>query len=417
MTIVHGTVLLVFGFTLAAAFSGIRFTEENVLIFLSLFVFSGGLQLVAMYTASEEMVWKLYPPITHLPLIMLLCLVYRKHLVAAASAVFTAYLCCQPAKWVGVFTYQISGSTSAELVMRTLCLLLTGYVTIVYLSPFLSEIFSKDTRSVCIFGIVPTVYYLFDYATAIYTDLWMRNIRVVMEFPALFLAAIFMIFCVVYYKEYEQKAEAQHKEQVIQIAVEQQAKEIAAIKQATKEIRLLRHDMRMFLSSLAIAIENGDMETVNIMINSQVSQIDGTKLVRFCSNDIINYVISDYAARCKDKDVEFTCNIKMEELTVDELLFSSILSNALDNALDAQKTVPPEKRSIRLMLKNSNGKLLLSVKNAVGKQVLFADDLPVSIPDRHGHGTQSILYLTEKLGGNCQFSAQDDDSFLLRVVL
>lgn len=90
MTIVHGTVLLVFGFTLTAAFSGIRFTEENVLIFLSLFVFSGGLQLVAMYTASESMVWKLYPLITHLPLIMLLCLVYRKHLVAAASAVFTA---------------------------------------------------------------------------------------------------------------------------------------------------------------------------------------------------------------------------------------------------------------------------------------------------------------------------------------
>ena len=90
MTIVHGTVLLVFGFTLAAAFSGIRFTTENVLIFLSLFIFSGGLQLVAMYTASEEMVWKLYPLITHLPLIMLLCLVYHKTLAAASASSFAA---------------------------------------------------------------------------------------------------------------------------------------------------------------------------------------------------------------------------------------------------------------------------------------------------------------------------------------
>ena len=416
LTFLHGTFLLIFGISLSAAFAGLRFTKRNFLTFLGLFVFSGGLQLTAIFLISETAVWKLYPLITHIPLILLLCYVYRKSLATAAAAVFTAYLCCQPSKWFGILVYQLTNRAVAELSARILFLIPVGYVAIFYLSSYLSEIFNKDRRSVCIFGFVPTVYYLFDYGTVIYTDLWLSNVQVVMEFMPFFLAVIYMSFCFIYYKEYEQKADAQRKEQIIRIAVEQQAKEIAVVKQTAREIRFLRHDMRLFLSSLAISIENGEMDTAREMINTHITRIDGTRLEHFCGNDIVNYVISDYSARCKDESVSFFCTIELEELAVDEIMFSSILSNALDNALNAQKLLPPDMRSIKLMLKNSGGKLLLSVKNPVGQQVIFSDGLPVSSEDGHGYGTQSIRYLTERLGGNCQFFVQDD-TFILRVVL
>jgi len=416
LTLIHGTFLLIFGFVLSGAFSNLRLTRRNALIFLGLSVFSGGLQLAAMLSASEEIVWKIYPLVTHLPLILLLCLVYHRPLATAAAAVFTAYLFCVPVKWFGLLVGMITGSEVAELIARILSIIPVGFVAVSQMSTYFAEIFSKDIRSVCIFGFIPAAYYVFDYIAAIYTDLWTSNHPLVAEFMPFLLAVTYMVFCATYYKEYEQKADAQRKEHIIQIAVEQQTKEVAAIRQSAQEIRLLRHDMRMFLSSLAISIENGEMETVRIMINSQISQIDGAKLMRYCSNDILNYVISDYAARCKEKSVDFNCSVKLGELTVDELMLSSILSNALDNALHAQRFLSPEKRSIRLMLQNSGGKILLSVKNAVGQQVLFADGLPVSAPGRHGYGTQSIRYMTERLGGNCQFFVQDN-TFVLRVVI
>ena len=71
---------------------------------------------------------------------------------------------------------------------------------------------------------------------------------------------------------------------------------------------------------------------------------------------------------------------------------------------------------IRLMLKQSGGKLLLSVKNPTSKQVTFTNGLPLSDKRGHGYGIQSIRYMTERLGGNCQFS-QQQDTFILRVVL
>lgn len=414
--LVHGAAILFFGMTLTASFAGIRGIRENVLVFLGLYLLSGGLQIGTMVLFSESFVWKLYPVITHLPLILLLCCYYRKTLPTALAATFSAYLCCQPSKWSGVVALQLTGSPVWEYAVRLLVLSVVASVVLPYVASCLSDIYNKDRRSVCIFGIVPTVYYLFDYATVVYSDLWDSTNPAVAEFLPLVLAFTHMIFCFVYYQEYEQKADAQRNEEIMRIAAQQQAKEITAIKHSEQEIRLLRHDMRLLLSSLNVCIDNEDPQKARELISAYIDQVNSTRVERYCSIDSVNYVLSDYAARCEAGNVPFTFLIELGELTVDEILFCSILSNALDNALNAQKLLPVEKRSIRVMIKISNEKLLLSVKNPLGKKVVFTDGLPVTGKRGHGYGTQSIRYMTEKLGGNCQFSVQDG-LFILRVVL
>ena len=416
LTFLYGACVLVFGTALTASFADIRFTKRNLLIFFGLAVCSGCLQVLAMLTASDETVWKLYPLIAHLPLLTILCIVFRKPLETALAAIFTAYLCCQPSKWCYLLAVRLTDSVTVGLAVRILCLIPVGYWVLFHLSSYLAKIFNKDTRSVCIFGIVPAVYYVFDYVTSIYAGLWISDKQILFEFLSFFMAVMYVGFCFLYYKEYEQKADALRKEQIIRTTVEQQAKEIKAVKQIEREIRILRHDMRMFLSTVAVSLENGETEKARELIDSQITRIDGVRLKRFCSNEIVNYVISDYAARCREEEVAFICSVELDELPVDEIMFASILSNAMDNALNAQKSLPRDVRCVKLMLKKSDGKLLLSVKNPVAQPVIFSDGIPVSGKNGHGYGTQSIRYLTERLGGNCQFSLQDD-TFILRVVL
>ena len=112
----------------------------------------------------------------------------------------------------------------------------------------------------------------------------------------------------------------------------------------------------------------------------------------------------------------FTHVVQIQELKQDVMLVASILSNGLDNAFNAQAVIDPEKRYIKLLIKHSEGKLLLSVKNPVEKAPVFVSGLPVTNQKGHGYGTQSIRYLAERMGGNCQFSVQDG-AFVLRVVL
>ena len=65
-----------------------------------------------------------------------------------------------------------------------------------------------------------------------------------------FLCIVFLLFSVVYYKEYESKADLELQEQFIKISFEQQKKELESIKEKENEIRIIRHDMRLFINTL-----------------------------------------------------------------------------------------------------------------------------------------------------------------------
>ena len=212
------------------------------------------------------------------------------------------------------------------------------------------------------------------------------------------------------------KMQLQQKKRIVEITAQQQAKEVETIRKSNLETSLLRHDMRLLLSSLAVCIDEGNKEKAHEMIDSQISRIDGTTYRRFCENDMVNYVLSDYYARCHAADIPFHYQADVSRLGIDEVMFCSIVSNALDNALNAQASLPESKRSIRLLIRHTDGKLLLSVVNPVLEAPVFSDGLPVPSRPEHGYGTQSIRYLSQRLGGYCQFCVENG-MFITRVIL
>ena len=70
------------------------------------------------------------------------------------------------------------------------------------------------------------------------------------------------------------------------------------------------------------------------------------------------------------------------------------------------------------MLKSSDGKLLLSVRNPYKDKPILVDGMPISpaASQGHGYGTKSICYMTERLGGNCQF-VLEENQFVVRVII
>ena len=391
-------------------------TKKNLAICFAFCAGSGFVQFLAYTTFSPDFVWKIYPFIAHLPLFLLLVFGFQQRAITVIASISTAYLCCQPAKWFGVLTFALTQNQIFEYIVR-ICLLCTFFIIIHFrLSQTIAEIFHKNTRNVFIFGITPMVYYLFDYLVVRYTNFWSAHTHVTAEFLSFFLCIIFLTFCLVYYKEYEQKSNAQQKEQIIQLIIDEQQKELDAIKHSEHEIRILRHDMRLFLQNLSLCIENNDKITAQKMISSYIDSVEATSIKKYCQNPTINYVISAFSKKCEELQISLHCDIVMTELNCDEVIFSSILSNALDNAVNAQEQLPVTQRRIELMLKNRNDKLLLSVQNPFQGKPILSNGIPVSDQKGHGYGSQSILYLTERMGGVCQFKA-DNNIFSVRVII
>lgn len=415
---IHHTLTLLMGVVLSAAFCGVRATKKTLGTVALIFAVCGISQLSAHLLLGEELVWKLYPLIVHALLTVLLRWIFRKRVTTIVASVSLAYLCCQPSKWFGLLAETFTESATAVWLVKIAVTVAVSVWILVFLAALISEIFNKDTRSVLIFGIVPFVYYLFDYTVGIYTNLWEKYYRVTSEFLAFFLCVAFMVFCTVYYREYERKMQIERRNQIIELTSQQQAKEVETIRESNLETSILRHDMRLLLSNLAMSIEQDDKESALNLISGYSAEIKKAEVHRYCANDTVNYILANYESKCQQAGVLFQTNIALEKLSVDEVMLSSIISNALDNALNAQMELPESERQIKLMLKNSDRKLLFSVKNPFAGTVTLdpATQLPVSAREGHGYGTQSILYLAEKLGGRCQFTVQDN-IFILRVVL
>ena len=405
-----------FGVFLSCAFTGIQYTKKNVVVLITFSSICSLLLLMANFLPNPLIVWKILPLIIHIPNLLLLYFYYHKPISTSLAAICTSFLLCQPPKWIYTLLLHIIPNNMIIKIILLVTLFILTFSIAYYLSKSISKLYTKDNKSVYIFGSVPILYYVTNYFLETYTEFWSYSDPMITEFFRFFLCIVFLAFCVAYHKEYEQKADLERKEQIINIFLEQQKKEMENIKEKEHELRIIRHDMRLFLNTIIIHLNENDTEGALKLISSLSSSIEATKVNHYCSNDTINYIISDYAGKCEKASISLQTTIQLANLKVDEIMFASILSNALDNALNATLSLPEHDRVIKLLLKTSNDKLLLSIKNFYDDKIVFSDGIPVSNKPGHGYGTQSIRYMTERIGGKCQFTIEGNE-FILRVVI
>lgn len=412
----HYSILLLFGILFSVAFAGIPATKKNIIAYSSFSLFCVLIQVILYMLFYETIIWKIYPLFTHLPLIFMLYLYNKKSFSTALISVTTAYLSCQPANFLGLFAFHLTRRAEAEYFIRIVVLLITASILSRFAVSYLTQLYNKNRRVLYILGILPVGYYCYDYAIGIYADLWRTNPVITQEILPLLLFFIYVLFCIAFYQEYEMRQIAEQKERIILTASQQQLKDIDALKRSSKEIRLIRHDMRHLLDSISFCLDVNDTAKAQELISGFISHIDATIVARYCKNDTLNYVLSSYVAKCETHNISLSLDIQIDDIHIDEIIFCSTLTNVFDNAFNAQMELPEEKRFIKILIANANERVLISVKNPFHTKPIFKDGLPVSNRKEHGYGAQSIRYLTEKLGGNYQFSVQDN-LFIVRLVL
>ena len=415
--ILHNALTLLFGVYISADFLGIRMNRRNTLI---LFAFSSvlGVVLASFFVLfGANVTEQIYPLIVHIPLVLFLTLFYHYKAILAALSVLTAYLCCQFSNWIGILALNIMHLNWVYFSVRIVTTVLVFIVLLRFVSDAAAQLMRKPTKTLLIFGMLPFVYYLFDYIANVYTNLLYSGSKVIVEFLAFALCVFYILFLLVYFKQYEEKQESEQRGRILEMKRAQSEKEIEAFQQAQHAVSLLRHDMRHFLVSISAFIEKGENEKAMAYIREVIAAADKTATQKYCRNEIVNMILSSYERKIQKSGIRFQYSIRIpERLPVSDVNLTSILSNALENAVHATAMAEPENREIRLDLSMNGNKLLISLKNTCAETPKMVDGLPQSGKNGHGLGTQSIRYVTEKLNGNCQFEAQDH-WFILRVIL
>lgn len=413
----NNSTLLLFGVFVSAAVLSIPFRGKNTAILLVFCIGVNALQLAFYSSIGLVGAQWVYPIFTHLPLILLYSLYYKRRVVDSLFAVMSAYLCCHLSKWLSMLALLFTDQLWVEYGLRAVITVFLGFLIIRYFATSLSVILTKPFKTVLIFSILPAAYYLFDYIATVYTNLLYSGSEIVFEFLPFVLCVAYLIFSIIYFKEYEEKCEAERHNHLMEMKRTQSEKEIEAIRRSEYAVSLLRHDMRHFLNNISSYIEHGDTDKAKSYIHEIIASADKTATKKYCENEIVNMILSSYENEISEKGISFHYSIQIPaKLPVSDVDFTAILSNGLENAIHAVLGLDPDKRSIALDLRINDDKLLLSIKNPYAHKVELLDGIPQAQGTGHGLGTQSIKYVTEKLNGNCQFIAKNGQ-FALRVVL
>lgn len=414
---IHHATTLLFGVFASAALCGIEINRRHALELVGVGAATGAAFSIANVVGGELFARQAYPLVVHLPLIVYLCARYRLSPLLVMLGVTSAYLSCQFSNWMGIAALAATDSQIAYYVARIITTVAVFAILLHWARDIGPRLAVKSPTELEILLILPLVYYVFDYATNVYTTLFHSGSVVTVEFLAFALCAFYLMFLAVYLREYEEKETAERERWMLETRDSAAIKELEAWRQSGRELSILRHDMRHFLRGLAALIEEGHTDEALKRIDELCEAGDRTAVRRFCANETVNIALSSFNSEINRNSI--TANLRAavpQSVHVADVDLFSVLSNALENAIAAASTAPEGKRFVDLDLRFEDGQLLLSVSNTFGRPPHMVDGMPVAGHTGHGFGTKSIKLAVERMNGNCQFRI-NGDRFELRAVM
>ncbi|MDD6231674.1 MAG: GHKL domain-containing protein [Frisingicoccus sp.] len=181
------------------------------------------------------------------------------------------------------------------------------------------------------------------------------------------------------------------------------------LKAAIEEARQARHDMRHQLNQLSALTQAGDLEKLKKYLDGAAARIPSLDM-HFCENRAADSVVGYYCELAKKEGIPFSVQIDLpEKLPIDEIDLCLVLSNLMENALEASMRTDPARRNIKLTSYLHAGSLLLiQIENTYDGFITEKDNIIQSSKRKgNGIGLQSVRHIAEKSGGASTFTYQN----------
>lgn len=400
---------LVFGIAVSVLFAGIESTRKNRLTIGFLCLVFLCVQTACWWIFGLDITSKLYPLIIHLPLIFIFSLYYKRPLLISAVSVLSGYLCCQAPRWIGFLARASFRSSLADHIFYIAAVFLAYYFLKKYVAGSLRQLMEKSYKFCLYLGAVPLFYYSFDYVTTIYTDMLYSGTEWAVQFMPSTISVFYFVFVLQYYAETQKQASLQRERDMLDTQLRLGQKEFASLRQMQQNAAAYRHDMRHHFALLQVLAAKERIEEIKEYLLTAQSDMDAITPIRFCENETVNLILSAFAVKAKQSGILLTIDAKLpDSLPFSDTELCSLLSNALENAIQASENIPDSnKRYIKLRLYSKNTKLCIDIRNSYQLDPIFHQGLPVSKEQGHGFGTKSMVHIVEKHGGVFQFSVKD----------
>ncbi len=168
------------------------------------------------------------------------------------------------------------------------------------------------------------------------------------------------------------------------------------------EARKSRHDIRHHFLVLETMAKKGDVQGILEYLDEFSEKHAGDDVLVYCEHFATNALLSYYSQQAGDEGIAFTakCNIP-SEIGISNKDLTIILSNLLENALNACRKIPDSDKSIKMIGRYQDAGLTLVIKNTSmtePKKDSTGRYLSTS-HSGHGVGIESVQTIVKKYNG------------------
>lgn len=418
ISLLQYVVSFLLGAVISAFLAGAPQRQKWIPRFLLVCISLLAVQLVCFLVFGLAITRKLYPLITHIPLWALLVLILKTPKLQTAVSVLTAYLCCQVPRWIASLGMLLSEEHWLYPVLYIPVSILFVYLFWRYLSAPLGHFLHNSHKNCLQMGMIPALYYLFDYVTTIYTNLLRSGNMAAVQFMPSMLSIAYLLFLMIFHAEHEKQRQLGRERDLLSLQLRQAETSLSAISQIQEQTRQYRHDMRHHFNYLQSLAAENNIPKIQQYLSTAQQDMDALTPVRYCGNETVNMLLTYFASVAKNQQVEYSVSANLpSDISYSETELCSLLSNGLENAIHAASQVPASnRRSVSIHMGTDSKSILIQIENTHTGPILWEDGLPLSQQNGHGLGTRSIRTIARAHGGEALFREQDG-IFQLRILL
>ena len=178
-----------------------------------------------------------------------------------------------------------------------------------------------------------------------------------------------------------------------------------------KEMHALKHDMENAYLVLFSLLEEGKTEKAKKLLSEQLNLLDSVILPIVTDNNLINNVINYRQNKAEKSGIRIEAIITINSFhNVNEIYFASVLSLALDNAIEHSAFSKNNQRKIELEIRENYDGYSISVLNPVNCNILETNpNLDTSKQGAgHGFGIKTINALIKMSDGIVEYKSSND---------
>lgn len=200
----------------------------------------------------------------------------------------------------------------------------------------------------------------------------------------------------------EQNAHFREETIALQTKSNAQQESIEALSAAYAQQRKLSHDFRAHLDTLAAMLsqENCDIGMMQTYLHGLQTEQTKRLLLVNTHHTALDALLNQKALMAKNRgiDIQFRVN-DLSAVTINLVDLTVIISNTLDNAIEACEKLPAADRQIYVQLLLEDGELFYGVRNRTLPVDLLPGRLPATTkedPSYHGYGLQNVQTTLKK---------------------